>query len=68
MRIGADTIFLSLVFVVVVALLGLTAQHQETRDVVNNGPDWESPKCMQDTREVRPYAFAVCYPEGTPQD
>jgi hypothetical protein len=61
MRAGAYIIFLGIVLVLAVLTQGLTGSNHVPRDAAYSGPDWESPNCMRDTWEVRPYAFAVCY-------
>ncbi len=66
MRVGAKTV-LGISLVLVVLVMALTSVYQypydpaASRAGASSGPDWESKKCMRDTREVRPFAFAVCY-------
>ena len=64
MRVGAKTV-LGISLVLVVLVMALTSVYKYPYDPASNrlssGIDWESKECMRDTREVRPYAFAVCY-------
>ncbi len=71
-RAGSPTVYLVTALVLMAIVVALTATYLHPSGVVGYqpsrdtnlggpGPDWESKKCMRDTREVRPYAFAVCY-------
>jgi hypothetical protein len=64
MRVGAKTV-LGISLVLVVLVMALTSVYQyplkPASSRLSSGTDWESKKCMKDTREVRPYAFQVCY-------
>ena len=56
----AETLFLAVVLVLVAVILWMGPTPAPPSRVAE-GPDWESPKCMRDTEEMRPFAFAVCY-------
>jgi hypothetical protein len=60
MRVGAKTL-LGIALMLAAIVMALTSVYLFPYETASSGPDWESKKCMRDTREVRPFAFAVCY-------